>query len=74
MNDQLLCKRLAYTHYGDLSAVGPKYSVFLYCDNCKVSWDGCCEVFQCPECGQGKPPIQSMNAIMETILKDEHRY
>lgn len=42
--------------YGDLSAVEPPYRRRMYCDACSVTWLGCWDNFQCPECGKGELP------------------
>ena len=42
--------------YGDLSAVGPPYTVSMRCDTCRTKWLGCWDNFQCPECGEGELP------------------
>jgi exosome complex RNA-binding protein Csl4 len=42
--------------YGDLSAVGPPYTVSMRCESCRTKWLGCWDNFQCPECGEGELP------------------
>jgi len=50
---------MAYDDYrdaGNFSAVDPVYSKRMYCDDCMVTWVGCWDNFQCPECGEGELP------------------
>lgn len=43
-------------HLGNYSAVDPAYSRHMECEKCNVSWTGCWDNFQCPQCGQGESP------------------
>lgn len=58
---------MAYQYLGDFSATPPWHSVFMECHNCKVSWTGCWDNFQCPKCGEGEIP--SINNADEFPLK-----
>ncbi len=43
-------------YLGDFSATPPWFSVYMVCDKCNVSWTGCWDNFQCPQCGEGELP------------------
>lgn len=45
-----------YEYLGDFSATPPWFSVLMRCDNCRVSWNGCWDNFECPLCGSGVLP------------------
>jgi hypothetical protein len=45
-----------YKHLGNLSATPPWHTREMDCHDCKVSWGGCWDNFQCPECGEGEIP------------------
>lgn len=45
-----------YKHLGDFSATPPWHSRWMCCDKCMVSWMGCWDNFQCPQCGEGELP------------------
>lgn len=45
-----------YKNLGNFSAVDPWWSVHMTCDDCKVSWTGCWDNFECPQCGKGELP------------------
>lgn len=45
-----------YRYLGNYSAVDPAYSRGMSCDDCRVSWTGCWDNFQCPLCGRGELP------------------
>lgn len=49
---------------GDLSAVDPVYARLMVCQPCNVSWRGCWDAFECPECGQGELPSSSVDAAI----------
>jgi hypothetical protein len=36
---------------GDISAVPAGRSVPMSCSDCRVTWRGCADVFECPRCG-----------------------
>ena len=46
-------------YLGNFSAVDPVYSKRMECFGCGVSWTGCWDNFQCPECGGGDLPTYS---------------
>jgi hypothetical protein len=52
---------VGYRYLGNYSAVDPAYSRSMSCDDCKVSWTGCWDNFQCPLCGQGELPSTEIN-------------
>jgi len=52
-----------YKYLGNFSAVDPAYSRHMTCDDCKVSWTGCWDNFQCPKCGHGELPSNEMKAV-----------
>lgn len=45
-----------YKYLGDFSATPPWHSRSMSCDDCRVSWTGCWDNFQCPKCGKGDLP------------------
>ena len=47
---------MGYAYLGDFSATPPWYSIAMSCDDCKVSWTGCWDNYQCPKCGKGELP------------------
>lgn len=51
-----------YEYLGDFSATPPWFSVSMQCDNCKVSWTGCWDNYQCPRCGEGELPDSASGA------------
>ena len=54
---------MAYEYLGNFSATPVGYDQFMTCDDCKVSWTGCWDNFECPKCGQGELPNNDMDAI-----------
>lgn len=60
-----------YKYLGDYSATPPQYSRYMYCDPCKVSWTGCWDNFQCPQCGMGELPTCD-NVIQFPQPKHKH--
>jgi hypothetical protein len=55
------------TYLGDFSATPVQYSRYMECLNCKVSWHGCWDNFQCPRCGEGELPNSDMPNLL--VLK-----
>ncbi len=49
MNDE-------FEYLGDFSATPPQYSRHMVCVDCKVSWTGCWDNFECPKCRKGELP------------------
>lgn len=45
-----------YKYLGNFSAAPPWHSVSMSCDECRVSWTGCWDNFECPKCGRGELP------------------
>jgi hypothetical protein len=45
-----------YEHLGNFAACEPWAAQGMSCDDCKVSWTGCWDNFQCPKCGKGDLP------------------
>lgn len=48
-------------YLGNFSAVDPVYSRAMYCAKCNVSWTGCWDNFQCPQCGEGELPTNELS-------------
>lgn len=72
-----------YRYLGNFSAVDPAYSRHMQCHECKVSWTGCWDNFQCPECGEGELPThgvedgptdEQMERLREEYYADKERY
>ena len=53
-----------YKYLGNFSATPPWHSVSMSCHDCKVSWIGCWDNFQCPQCGNGDLPDCSLDKAM----------
>ena len=45
-----------YKYLGDFSACEPWAARHMECHDCKVSWTGCWDNFQCPKCLEGELP------------------
>jgi hypothetical protein len=45
-----------YRYLGDFAACEMWAARHMTCDTCRVSWTGCWDNFQCPECGAGELP------------------
>ncbi len=45
-----------YEYLGNFAACEPWAAQGMSCDDCKVSWTGCWDNFQCPKCGNGELP------------------
>jgi hypothetical protein len=45
-----------YPYLGNFAACEPWAARGMSCDECKVSWTGCWDNFQCPQCGNGDLP------------------
>lgn len=56
-------EEIEYKYLGDLSAVDPPYVRHMECHDCKVSWGGCWDNFQCPKCGEGELPSNDISAL-----------
>ena len=54
-----------YTYAGNFSAVDPAYSRGMACHECKVSWTGCWDNFQCPKCSKGELPISDVGSLFD---------
>jgi hypothetical protein len=53
-------------YLGNFSATDPVYSKHMECNDCNVSWTGCWDNFECPECGKGElPNNEKSNLIYE---------
>lgn len=50
-----------FKHLGDFSAAPTAHSRLMFCYNCRVSWLGCWDNFQCPICYEGDPPTSELN-------------
>jgi hypothetical protein len=56
MNDKAKGESEGWKDFGDLSAVEPVYQRRMWCAACKVTWLGCWDNFECPECHEGVLP------------------
>lgn len=45
-----------YSYLGDFAATPLGHGRYMVCHHCKVSWTGCWDNFECPECGRGELP------------------
>jgi hypothetical protein len=43
-------------YLGNFAACEQWAAVGMQCDDCSVSWIGCWDNFQCPQCGKGELP------------------
>lgn len=53
-----------YEYLGDFSATPAWHTRHMMCHDCRVSWGGCWDNFQCPKCGKGDLPscdLESQN-------------
>lgn len=60
---------MKFRDLGDFSATDPAYSRRMNCYDCKVTWVGCWDNFQCPICGRGELPSSEIN-ILPLPVKD----
>jgi len=58
-----------YLYVGNLSAVDPVYSRRMVCHDCRVSWTGCWDTFQCPICGEGELPTADLDNLADSLAK-----
>jgi hypothetical protein len=58
-------------YLGNFSAVDPVYSRHMECYDCRVSWTGCWDNFQCPKCGKGELPNSEINAGLVKTARGE---
>jgi hypothetical protein len=73
---RIMNAELEYNYLGDFSATPPWHSRSMSCDNCRVSWTGCWDNFQCPNCGMGDLPgfgekpmtISELKAMLQESL------
>jgi hypothetical protein len=61
-----------YEYLGDLSATPPWHSRSMACHNCRVSWTGCWDNFQCPKCGMGELPGYEGSVMTVDEMKEMH--
>lgn len=61
----------AYKYLGDFSATPPQYSRSMSCHDCKVSWAGCWDNFECPICRKGDIPMPNMPLEFLTNTTDK---
>lgn len=67
-----------YEYLGDYSSTPPWHSRAMSCDECRVSWTGCWDNFQCPKCGMGDLPgfggtsmtLDEMKELHEAMLSE----
>ena len=57
-----------YKYLGDFSATPPWFSIHMSCHDCKVSWTGCWDAFECPKCGKGELPSCEPRELKDIIL------
>ena len=50
----------SYRYLGDFAATPIGYGRYMACEHCRVSWTGCWDNFQCPECGHGELPTSEV--------------
>jgi hypothetical protein len=62
----------SYEYLGDFSATPPWHSRAMSCDDCRVSWTGCWDNFQCPKCGMGDLPGFGGEPMTLSELKAMH--
>lgn len=58
-------------YLGNFSAVDPAYSRYMTCDRCNVSWTGCWDNFQCPQCGEGDLPTADFKSMNLSIYAEQ---
>jgi hypothetical protein len=63
----------SYEYLGDFSATPPWHSRSMACDDCRVSWTGCWDNYQCPKCGMGDLPSFGGELITLAELKSMHK-
>lgn len=56
-----------YEYLGDFSATPPWHGQFMCCHDCQVSWTGCWDNFQCPQCGKGDLPNNEYKGKLNDI-------
>lgn len=56
---------MTYDYLGDFSSAPPEHSRSMSCHDCKVSWTGCLDNFQCPKCGNGEIPSYDITELEE---------
>lgn len=54
-----------FEYLGNLSATPPWAARHMSCWDCKVSWDGCWDNFECPRCGEGDLPFTNSSEPFE---------
>ncbi len=62
----------SYEYLGDFSSTPPWHSRAMSCDDCRVSWTGCWDNFQCPKCGMGDLPGFDGQPMTLSELKAMH--
>lgn len=55
-----------YKYLGNFSATPPWHDQGMSCHKCKVKWTGCWDNFQCPQCGEGELPDNSIEVSDES--------
>ena len=63
-----------YKYLGYFAACEPWAAQGMSCDDCKVSWTGCWDNFQCPQCGKGELPSMEIesNDANDFYARGEH--
>lgn len=61
-----------YRYLGNFSATPPWYDTGMVCHDCKVSWTGCWDNFQCPLCGQGELPNNNLHKAMIAAAQEKN--
>lgn len=54
-----------YKYLGNFAACEQWAARGMSCDDCMVSWTGCWDNFQCPQCGKGELPSYDDNFEIE---------
>ena len=52
-----MTERTDYKHLGNFAVFEPWAAVHMQCDDCRVSWVGRWENFECPRCGKFELPF-----------------
>lgn len=63
-----------YKYLGDFSATPVWHTRHMECHDCKVSWGGCWDNFQCPKCGQGDLPSSDTDSLSLTKCKKKNKF
>ena len=56
-----------YKYMGNFAACEPWAAVYMECHDCRVSWNGCWDNFECPVCRRGDLPNQNEPPYASTL-------